>query len=89
MNCGHYAESSHRYRRFEGIGAGIAKAFSAEGAIVVVNYSSSKEGADRVLAEIADAGGNAIAIQASVSNPEEVKRLSRRPRQHLDGLTSS
>jgi 3-oxoacyl-[acyl-carrier protein] reductase len=59
----------------KGIGAGIAKAFSAEGAIVVVNYSSSKEGADRVLAEIADAGGNAIAIQASVSNPEEVKRL--------------
>ena len=59
----------------KGIGAGIAKAFSTEGAIVVVNYSSSKEGADRVLAEIADAGGNAIAIQASVSNPEEVKRL--------------
>jgi 3-oxoacyl-[acyl-carrier protein] reductase len=59
----------------KGIGAGIAKAFSAEGAIVVVNYSSSKEGADRVLAEIADVGGNAIAIQASVSNPEEVKRL--------------
>jgi 3-oxoacyl-[acyl-carrier protein] reductase len=59
----------------KGIGAGIAKAFSAEGAIVVVNYSSSKEGADRVLAEIADAGGNAIAIQASVSSPEDVKRL--------------
>ena len=46
----------------KGIGAGIAKAFSAEGATVVVNYSSSKEGADRVLAEIADGGGNAIAI---------------------------
>ena len=59
----------------KGIGAGIAKAFSAEGATVVVNYSSSKEEAERVLAEIADAGGNAIAIQASVSNPEEVKRL--------------
>lgn len=59
----------------KGIGAGIAKAFSAEGATVVVNYSSSKEGADRVLSEIADAGGNAVAIQASVSNPEDVKRL--------------
>jgi 3-oxoacyl-[acyl-carrier protein] reductase len=59
----------------KGIGAGIAKAFSAEGASVVVNYSSSKEGADRVLAEIADDGGNAIAVQASVANPEDVKRL--------------
>lgn len=59
----------------KGIGAGIAKAFSAEGATVVVNYSSSKEGADRVLCEIADAGGNAIAVQASVSNPEDVQRL--------------
>src|SRR5262245_41726003 len=62
-------------RFLKGIGAGIAKAFSAEGASVVVNYSSSKEGADRVLARIAHAGGNAIAIQASVSNPEDVKRL--------------
>jgi NADP-dependent 3-hydroxy acid dehydrogenase YdfG len=62
-------------RASKGIGASIAKAFSAEGASVVVNYSSSKEGADRVLGEIADAGGNAIAIQASVSNPEDVKRL--------------
>ena len=59
----------------KGIGAGIAKAFSAEGASVVVNYSSSKEGADRVLVEIADAGGNAIAIQASVSDPGDVERL--------------
>jgi 3-oxoacyl-[acyl-carrier protein] reductase len=59
----------------KGIGAGIAKAFSAEGASVVVSYSSSKEGAEHVLAEIADVGGNAIAVQASVSNPEDVKRL--------------
>jgi 3-oxoacyl-[acyl-carrier protein] reductase len=59
----------------KGIGAGIAKAFCAEGASVVVNYASSKKDADRVLAEIADAGGNAIAIQASVSNPDDVKRL--------------
>ena len=59
----------------KGIGAGIAKAFSAEGASVVVNFSSSKEGVDRVLAEIADAGGNAIAVRACVSNPGDVKRL--------------
>jgi 3-oxoacyl-[acyl-carrier protein] reductase len=57
------------------IGAGIARALSAEGASVVVNYASSREGADKVLAEIADAGGNAIAVQATVSDPEEVKRL--------------
>jgi 3-oxoacyl-[acyl-carrier protein] reductase len=61
----------------KGIGAGIAKALAAEGATVVVNYSSSKDGADRVLAEIADVGGNAIAIQANVSDPEDVKRLFR------------
>jgi 3-oxoacyl-[acyl-carrier protein] reductase len=59
----------------KGIGASIAKAFCAEGASVVVNYASSKEGADRVLAEIADAGGNAIAVQGSVSDPEDVERL--------------
>jgi 3-oxoacyl-[acyl-carrier protein] reductase len=59
----------------KGIGGGIANAFCAEGASVVVNYSSSRRGADRVLAEIADAGGNAIAVQANVSNPEDVRRL--------------
>jgi 3-oxoacyl-[acyl-carrier protein] reductase len=59
----------------KGIGAGIAKALSAEGASLVVNYASSREDADRVLAEIADAGGNAIAVQATVSDPKEVKRL--------------
>jgi 3-oxoacyl-[acyl-carrier protein] reductase len=59
----------------KGIGAGIANALSAEGASVVVNYASSRKGADRVLAEIADAGGNAIAVQANVPDPEAVKRL--------------
>lgn len=59
----------------KGIGAAIAKALGAEGASVVVNYASSREGADRVLAGIADAGGNAIAIQANVSAPEDVRRL--------------
>ncbi len=59
----------------KGIGAGIANALSAEGASVVVNYASSREGADRVLAEIADTGGNAIAVQANVADPEDVRRL--------------
>jgi 3-oxoacyl-[acyl-carrier protein] reductase len=59
----------------KGIGAGIANLLSTEGASIVVNYASSRKGADRVLAEIADAGGNAIAVRANVSDPEEVKRL--------------
>ncbi|MEA3207481.1 MAG: 3-oxoacyl-[acyl-carrier protein] reductase [Chthoniobacter sp.] len=59
----------------KGIGAGIAKAFCAEGASVVVNYASSKQAAERVLAELADVGCNAITVQASVSDPEDVQRL--------------
>jgi len=59
----------------KGIGAGIAKAFAAEGASVVVNYASSKEGADRVVQEIAAKGGKAIAVQADVSKSADVIRL--------------
>jgi 3-oxoacyl-[acyl-carrier protein] reductase len=59
----------------KGIGAGIAKTFAAEGASVVVNYSSSKEGADKVVAEITSKGGKAIAVQGSVSNAADVTRL--------------
>jgi 3-oxoacyl-[acyl-carrier protein] reductase len=51
----------------KGIGADIAKALAAEGASVVVNYASSKEGADRVVQEITAKGGKAIAAQADVS----------------------
>ncbi len=49
----------------KGIGADIAKHFGAEGAAVVVNYASSKEGADRVVDEITKRGGKAIAVQAN------------------------
>ncbi|HUJ38673.1 MAG TPA: SDR family NAD(P)-dependent oxidoreductase, partial [Hyphomicrobium sp.] len=49
------------------IGAGIAKRFGAAGAAVVVNYASSKEGADKVVAEITKNGGKAIAVKADVS----------------------
>jgi 3-oxoacyl-[acyl-carrier protein] reductase len=59
----------------KGIGAGIAKALGAAGAAVVVNYSSSKEGADRVVAAITGKGGKAIAVQADVSKAADVQRL--------------
>jgi 3-oxoacyl-[acyl-carrier protein] reductase len=59
----------------KGIGAGIAKALAKAGASVVVNYSSSKEGADRVVAEIAGKGGKAVAIQGDVSKAADVQRL--------------
>ena len=59
----------------KGIGAGIAKSLAAEGASVVVNYSSSKEGADKVVNDIVAAGGKAIAVQASVSKKDDVARL--------------
>lgn len=59
----------------KGIGAGIAKALCAEGASVVVNYASSRNGTERVLADLADCGCNSIAVQADVSNPEDVQRL--------------
>src|SRR5438445_10088254 len=59
----------------KGIGAGIAKALAAEGAAVVVNYASSKEGADRVVAEISGKGGKAVAVQADLAKPADVTRL--------------
>jgi 3-oxoacyl-[acyl-carrier protein] reductase len=59
----------------KGIGAEIAKQLAAEGADVVVNYSSSKQGADRVVSEIKSAGGNAIAEQANLAKETDVRRL--------------
>ena len=59
----------------KGIGAGIAKGLGAAGAAVVVNYASSKEGADRVVAEITGNGGKAIAVQGDVSKAADVQRL--------------
>lgn len=59
----------------KGIGAGIAKSLAAEGASVVVNYASSKEGADRVVAEIKAKGGKAIAVQGDVSRQADISRL--------------
>jgi 3-oxoacyl-[acyl-carrier protein] reductase len=59
----------------KGIGASIAKYFAKEGAKVVVNYASSKEGADSVVKEITDKGGIAIAVQGDVSKEVDVTRL--------------
>ena len=59
----------------KGIGAGIAKHMAAAGASVVVNYASSKEGADKVVASITNEGGKAIAIQGDVSNAADVQNL--------------
>jgi 3-oxoacyl-[acyl-carrier protein] reductase len=59
----------------KGIGAGIAKHLAAGGAAVVVNYSSSKEGADKVVDEITKRGGKAIAVQADVAKKKDIDRL--------------
>jgi 3-oxoacyl-[acyl-carrier protein] reductase len=59
----------------KGIGAAIAKHLAAAGASVVVNYSSSKAGADQVVAEIKSAGGKAVAVQGDVSRPADITRF--------------
>jgi 3-oxoacyl-[acyl-carrier protein] reductase len=59
----------------KGIGAGIAKDLAAHGASVVVNYSSSRQGADKVVAEITKAGGKAIAVGGSVAKSEDIDRI--------------
>jgi 3-oxoacyl-[acyl-carrier protein] reductase len=59
----------------KGIGAGIAVALAAEGASVVVNYASSRSGADAVVARITQAGGQAVAVQADVSRLDQAQAL--------------
>jgi 3-oxoacyl-[acyl-carrier protein] reductase len=76
----------------KGIGAGIAKGLAAEGAAVVVNYSSSKDGADRVVAEITGQGGKAIAVQGDVSKAADVQRIfadTKKAFGHLDILVNN
>lgn len=70
----------------KGIGAGIAKALAAEGAAVVVNYASSREGAERVVADIAESGGRAIAIQGDVAKASDVSRLFAETKKAFGGL---
>jgi 3-oxoacyl-[acyl-carrier protein] reductase len=59
----------------KGIGAAIAKAYAAEGASVVVNYASSKAGAEKVVAEITAAGGKAVAVGGDVSKAVEAQGI--------------
>jgi 3-oxoacyl-[acyl-carrier protein] reductase len=59
----------------KGIGAAIAEHLAAEGAAVVVNYASSKAGADAVVKRITQKDGKAVAVQADVSKPEDIQRL--------------
>ncbi len=59
----------------KGIGAAIAKHYAAAGAKVVVNYASSKAGGDKIIKEISDLGGIAIAVQADISKEADVTRL--------------
>ena len=59
----------------KGIGADIAKGLAKEGATVIVNYASSKEGAEKVVNEITKAGGKAIAVQGDVAKEADVNRI--------------
>jgi 3-oxoacyl-[acyl-carrier protein] reductase len=59
----------------KGIGAAIAEHLAAEGAAVVVNYSSSKSGADAVVKRITQKDGRAVSVQADLSKPEDIGRL--------------
>jgi 3-oxoacyl-[acyl-carrier protein] reductase len=70
----------------KGIGAAIAQHLAAEGVAVVVNYSSSKEGADRVVGEIVRKGGKAVAVQANVARQADVQRLFAEANKAFDRL---
>jgi len=59
----------------KGIGASIAKELAAQGASVVVNYASSKEGADKVVDEIKKGGGQARAVGANIADPGQIEKL--------------
>ena len=59
----------------KGIGASIAEHLAAEGACVAVNYASDKARAEAVVKRITDKGGKAVAIQADVTRPDDIKRL--------------
>jgi len=70
----------------KGIGASIAKQLAAEGASVVVNYSSSKAGADKVVDEIKANGGKAVAVQANVAQKTEIDRLFMETKKNFGGV---
>ena len=69
-----------------GIGEAIARAFAKEGASVVVNFRSSRDDAERIVAQIKKEGGQAVAIQADISKPEDCDRLFKETDKALGGL---
>src|SRR4051812_46128795 len=70
----------------KGIGASIALHLAAEGAAVVVNYASSKEGAERVVAEIVREGGKAVAVQADIARQADIRHLFAEAKGAFGGL---
>lgn len=70
----------------KGIGASIAKHLAAEGASVVVNYASSRAGADKVVGEITAQGGKAVAVQADVAKKADIERLFAQTKQSFGRL---
>ena len=68
-------QNSRRHRLLQRNGAEIAVQFAAAGAAVIVNYSSSAEGADRVVQKIVEQGGRAAAVGADVSDAEQRRNL--------------
>lgn len=76
----------------KGIGAAIAKQLAADGASVVVNYASSKNGADKVVSDITAQGGTAIAVQGDMAKKPDVERLfteTKKAYGHLDVLVNN
>lgn len=70
----------------KGLGASIARAFAEAGASVVVNYASSKEGADGIVQAIIGQGGKAVAIQGDVTKSADVQRLFDQAKQAYGSL---
>jgi len=70
----------------KGIGAEIARALAAEGAAVIVNYNSDRAGAEKVVASIVALGGRAVAVQADVSKPDDIRLLFERTQQEFGAI---
>jgi 3-oxoacyl-[acyl-carrier protein] reductase len=70
----------------KGIGLSIAKYLAAEGASVVINYASSREGAEKVVGDITAGGGKAIAVQANVASKAEIERLFAKSKEEFGQL---
>ncbi|KQY97337.1 oxidoreductase [Pseudolabrys sp. Root1462] len=70
----------------KGIGAGVARAFGAVGAAVVVNYASDRAGADKVVADIKAKGGKAIAVQGDVAKAADVQKLFATAKETFGGV---